>query len=143
MTEITIDKLEFVRLRIPSLIPLDLIEAVKGRNFTPEAFIKSQEEQIDNPHNFLFALIDTDSKIQGYLWVVKEPLDDSLYINTFSIKKEYWGKGKGIELATEFLDGLVKKMKPSKVLWATTNERFFLKKGFKKSKISLMEYNPN
>lgn len=141
--ETEIDNLEFVRLRIPSLIPKELIECVKGRNFTPDEFIKNQEQNIDNPFNYLFALIDENKKIQGYLWVVKEPLDGSLYINTFSIKKEYWGKGKGIEIATRFLDGMVRELKPSRVLWATTNEKFFAKKGFKRSKICLMEYNPN
>jgi hypothetical protein len=88
-----IDTLEFVKLKIPKLIPTHLIESVKGRTFTPEQFIKYQEAQLDNPYNYLYALIDEDKKIQGYLWAEINILDGSLFVNTFSITKEFWGKG--------------------------------------------------
>ncbi len=35
-----IDSLEFVRLKIPRLIPVGLIENVKGRTFTADQFYK-------------------------------------------------------------------------------------------------------
>lgn len=60
--ESTVSNLEIVRLKIPRLIPLELIEAVKGRTFSPEQFIAYQEQQIDNPGNFLYALIDAEKK---------------------------------------------------------------------------------
>jgi len=135
--------LKFVRLKMPRLIPSLLIDAVKGRTFSPEQFYMYQEMQIDNPSNFLYVLVDDDKKIQGYLWAELNILDNSLFINTFSISKEYWGKGAGIDKAIEFLEVLRKQTKSPRVLWATTNEKFFLKKGFKRSKISLLEYNSN
>jgi RimJ/RimL family protein N-acetyltransferase len=137
----TIPKLEFVRLKIPRLIPKELIEAVKGRTFTPDQFITYQERQVDSPGNFLYALIDKDKKIQGYLWAELNGLDGTLFVNTFSISKEYWGKGLGIKKAIEFLSTLKEKTKAPRVYWCTTNEKFFAKNGFKRSKISLMEYN--
>ena len=141
MHEDQINNLEFVRLKIPKLIPRELIEEVKGRTFTPEQFYQYQEGQIDNPYNFLFAVIDSDKKIQGYLWAEMNILDNSLFVNTFSVNKKWWGKGKAISLVVKFLGKLKEKTKSPRVFWVTTNEKFFLKHGFKRSKNCLMEYN--
>lgn len=138
-----VSRLEFVRLKIPRLIPIELIEAVKGRTFTPQQFIEYQEEQVSNPGNFLYALIDNEKKIQGYLWAELNRLDGSLFVNTFSICKGYWGKGLGIRKAIDFLETLKKKTKAPRVFWITNNEKFFAKQGFKRSKNCLMEYNSN
>lgn len=134
-------ELEFVRLKIPRLLPLDLIDSVKGRTFSPEQFIHYQEKQIDNPGNFLFALIDDEKKIHGYLWCESNNLDGSLFVNTFSISKDYWGKGKGIQKAIAFLETLKEKTKAPRVFWVTTNEKFFSKYGFKRSRNCLMEFS--
>lgn len=139
----TVEKLEFVRLKIPRLIPLELIESVKGRTFTPEQFLNYQEQQVDNPGNYLYALIDKEKKIHGYLWAEVNALDGSLFVNTFSIDKKYWGKGTGIEKAIQFLQTLKEKTKAPRVFWISTNEKFFSKHGFKRSKNVLMEYNPD
>lgn len=139
--KLMVSKLEFVRLKIPRLIPVSLIDAVKGRTFTSEQFLLYQEQQVDNPGNFLYALIDENKKIHGYLWAEMNALDGTLFVNTFSIDKEYWGKGAGIRKAVEFLENLKSKTKAPKVFWITTNEKFFCKHGFKKSKNCLMEYN--
>lgn len=146
MTEATeskeiIDTLEFVKLRIPRLIPIELIDSVKGRTFTPEQFYKYQEAQVDNPYNFLYVMVDAEKKIHGYLWAELNMLDSSLFFNTFSITKEFWGKGKIIPKVIVFLKDLKEKTKAPTVFWCTTNEKFFLKHGFKRSRISLMEYN--
>lgn len=138
-----IDQLMFVKLKIPKLIPRELIESVKGRTFTPEQFYDYQAKQVDNPYNHLFALVDSAKKIHGYLWAEVNVLDDSLFINTFSISKEFWGKGEAIKKVTDFLDGFRKKINATRVFWLTSNERFFLKHGFKRSKMALMEYNSN
>lgn len=140
-TKKKIEELQFVRLKIPRIIPKDLIESVKGRTFTADQFYEYQEAQVDNPYNYLYALINEDKKIQGYLWAESNLLDGSLFVNTFSITKEYWGKGEAIPRVIEFLVELKNKMKAPRVFWITTNEKFFLKHGFKRSKNVLMEYN--
>ena len=139
MAEATINDLKFYKLKFPRLIPPELIEAVKGRNFTPDQFYDNQEKNKGNPNNYLYALIDNDSVIQGYFWAIREWTGE-LYVNTFSIAKEFWGKGKFIDKVGDFLKDLVRREGISKVLWATQNERFFLKHGFKRSNIRLMEY---
>jgi len=138
-----IDDLEFVRLFLPRLIPVELIENVKGRTFTPEQFYDYQEDQRNNPQNYLYALVDNQKKIHGYLWAESNSLDGSLFVNTFSVSKKYWGKGAAIERVTNFLHQLTDRLNPPKVFWVTTNEKFFLKHGFKRSKNILMEYNVN
>lgn len=145
MDNADLEKLEFLKLKFPRLIPIDLIEGVKGKTFTPEQFYKYQEQQVkfENPGNLLYALIDHEKKIQGYLWAEISQLDGSMFVNTFSIKKEYWFKGKAIPKVTEFLEFLKNKHKCERVFWITTNEKFFIKHGFKRSKNVLMEYNPN
>lgn len=136
-----IDNLQFVKLKFPELIPIDLIESVKGRTFTPIQFYKYQKDNVDNPYNYLFALVDTQKRIHGYLWAEMNVLDESLFINTFSVNKLYWGKGKAIPKAITFLKELKTRIKAKRVFWITTNEKFFLKNGFKRSKNVLMEYN--
>lgn len=136
----SLDDLFFTKLKIPRLIPKDLIENVKGRTFTPEMFYKYQESQMDNPYNFLYVLIDDQRKIHAYLWAEMNSLDNSLFVNTFSISKEYWHKGKAIEKSIQFLSKLKKDLGSQRVFWVTTNEKFFLKHGFKRSKNVLMEY---
>lgn len=138
--ETNLSKLEFVRLKIPRLIPRDLIESVKGRTFTPEKFYDYQELQIDNPHNFLYALIDPSKKIHGFLWAETNILDGTLFVNTFSIDKQFWGKGKGIEKAVDFLRTIQKKIQAPRTFWISTNERFFSKHHFRRAKQVLMEY---
>ena len=143
--EADLDNLEFLKLRFPRLIPLSLIENVKGRTFTPEQFYKYQEDQVkfENPGNLLYALIDKEKVIHGYLWAELSQLDGSMFVNTFSIEKDYWFKGKAIPKVIQFLDFLKKKHNCERVFWITTNEKFFLKHGFKRSKNVLMEYNTN
>jgi len=138
-----INTLSFVRLKIPRLIPIELIESVKGRTFTTEEFYVYQENQVRNPQNFLYVLIDKENKIHGYMWAELNSLDGSLFVNTFSIEKEYWGKGTAIPKAIKLIEHLVLKSKAKRVFWVTTNEKFFIKHNFKRSKNVLMEYNLN
>lgn len=141
--EPSLSKMEFVRLRIPRLIPVELIEAVKGRTFTPERFIEYQERVLDSPSNFLYVLVDEERVIHGYLWAELNGLDDSLFINTFSVSKKFWGKGEAMKIAIDLAAKLKEKTGAPTVYWCSTNEKFFIKHGFKKSKIVLMEYNSN
>jgi len=143
VVEKQLEELKFVKLKIPRLIPREIIESVKGRTFTADQFYTYQDSQVKNPYNHLFALINESKKIVGYFWAEMNLLDNSMFVNTFSISKEYWDKGQAIEKAINLLKELVSKTRASRVFWITTNEKFFLKKGFKKSKNVLMEYAVN
>lgn len=139
--------LDFIRITIAQgvrLIPSELIESVKGILFTPEQFYQRQEAHMNagNPGNLLFALVTKDDmKVHGYLWAEINQLDKTLFINTFSVSKEYWGKGLIMNNVVSFLDKLKHKHNCPRVFWITTNDKFFVKHGFKRSKNVLMEYN--
>lgn len=137
----TVDNLEFIRLKIPRVIPIELIEAVKGRTFSADQFYNYQDTQLKNPNNLLYALIDDQKKIQGYLWAQVNGLDGSLFVNTFSIAKKFWGSGKAVEKAKEFLKDLKDKVKAERVFWISSNPKFYKKHGFSQSKNVLLEYN--
>lgn len=136
-------ELTWIRLFYPKLIPSELIESVKGRTFTPEQFYAYQEEVKEWPGNFLYVLVDTNKVIQGYLWAEINNLDGSLFINTFSIRKEHWHKGAIIKRVTDFIADLKERTKAPRIYWITTNPKFFEKYGFHRSRNVLMEYNPD
>jgi hypothetical protein len=124
-------------------IPKEYIENVKGRTFDVMAFYQYQYMQIknQNPNNLLYLLVNKKNEaIKGFLWCEVNALDGSLFINTYSVSKEYWDSGKMIKRVTDFLDKFVKKERFPRVYWMTTNAKFFLKHGFSKSKQCLMEY---
>ena len=137
---IDFENLRWVKLYNPEIIPQKLIEEIRGRTYSVEEFYEYQKINKENPGNLLYAIADNDNKIRGYLWAEMNALDESLFINTFSIDKEYWNKGEAIDFAIEFLRDLKDKIKARFVYWMTTNSRFFMKKGFKESKHHLMIY---
>lgn len=142
--EACIEDLKFIKILIPEnvrLIPKELIESVKGRLFSVEQFYKYQEDQAkhENAANLLYVLMGKDKKIEGYLWLEMNQLDKSLFVNTFSISKKYWYKGKAMYKAVDWVEKIKNKHACPRVFWCTVNERFFVKHGFKKSQTVLME----
>lgn len=133
-----LEDLEFVILKIPRCIPVELINSVKGRTFTPEQFYAYQEANVKNPNNYLYVLVDSGKKIHGYLWFEQNSLDKSIFINTFSIDKAFWGKGAAIHFVVDFMKGLKKRLSAHQVIWCTTNPNYFKFIGFKASKQVLM-----
>jgi hypothetical protein len=143
MTTETIKPLTFVRLRVPSLIPPELVEAVKGRTFDVQDFFRYQEMVKGEEGNYLYVLIDEEKKIKGYLWAERNNLDGSLFVNTLSVVKDFWHKGAIMEIVEEFLIDLKEYCKAPRVYWSTQNPKFFEKRKWKRSKNVLMEYNPD
>jgi len=145
MTEKTIyplEELKYVRLLIPRLIPEYLIEHVKGRTFTPEQFYIYLESITDISDNssLLYAIYDPENSIVGFMWAIINQLDNTLFINTFSMDKVYWKNGKAINIAIDILKTLVERYNCPQTLWMTTNPKYYQKHGFKVSKNVAMEY---
>lgn len=140
---VTFDDYDFVKLMFPRLIPKTLLENIKGCSFTPEAFYDYQESQVNkgNPNNLLYALVNKEKKIHGFLWCDVNAIDNSLCVNTLSVDKHLWHKGKIMPKICSFLSEIKKARGCPKVYWMTTNDKFFSKHGFKRSKNVLMEYN--
>lgn len=135
--------MRWIKLYEPTLVPAKYVEQVKGRNYSVKDFFEYQEMNSQNPCNLLFGYVDENNAVKGYLWANINALDSTLFINTLSVDKKLWHNKKVFQEAIEFLNKVQKKIEASKTLWCSTNKRFFLSKGFKTSKIWLMEYDPN
>ena len=136
-----LEQLKYVRLLIPTLIPRELIEHVKGRTFTPEQFYEYQEGfTVDDDQNLLYAIYDPENAIVGYIWAEINQLDRTLFVNTFSMDKAYWKNGEAMNIAIDILKMLVERFQCPQTLWFTTNPKYYQKHGFKVSKNVAMEY---
>lgn len=143
-----IDELRWVRLFSPVHVPKYLVEQVRDRDYTVEDFYKYQdlhcihqtkEGPTLNPFNHLYAMVDEENMVQGFLWFVIDPLSKDMVINTFSVAKEYWGRG-AVKRLSDHVKEIKKNLKIKKVYWITNYPKHSERHGFKRSRSVLMEY---
>ena len=143
------DDLRWVRLFTASHIPLYLVEQIKGREFEDDAYLKhldknvlmqSEQGPILNPLFHLWALVDPDNLVRGFLWFTVDPLEQAIVIQTYSVDSNFWGKG-AIERLVKHIKFIQKKSQLKKIYWITNHPKHSAKYGFKPSKNVLMEYN--
>lgn len=144
-----LDELRWVRLYSAIHIPVYLVEQVRDRDYTVEDFFKYQEINctVDgksgpmlNPLNHLYALVDKNNLVKGFLWFVVDCLSKDLCINTYSVDKEYWCKGRAVSKLEELVKEVMDKQKVKKVFWVTNYPKHSERHGFKRSKSVLMEF---
>lgn len=144
-----LDELRWVRAFSPDLIPKYLVEQIKSREYSVDNFYKYHELNCLlsgkdglqlNPYNYLYVLADKNNFTKGFLWLVVDPLNNDLVVNTFSVDKEYWGNGKAMKKASSHIKEIMKKIKSNKVYWITNYPKHSERNGFKRSKGVLMEY---
>lgn len=143
-------ELQWVRIFTPIHIPRYLIDQVKNKDFNFEDFFAYQERNcvsIDedgsfrlNPLNQLWLLVDDRHMAKGFLWFTVNPLSKDVFIQTFSVDKEYWGGGRAVRKLEEFVIDLAKKADLKKIYWITNCPKHSKKHGFETSKNVLMEY---
>ena len=151
---IDVDALRWVRLITPVAVPRYLIDQIKFKDYTTDDFFKYQQLNCviqdengihANPFNHLYALIDDENMIKGILWFVIDPLSKHMVINTYTVNKNIWQKeplkSKSVSKLSEFVKGIMKKLKIEKVYWITRYPKHSQKHGFKASKNVLMEYS--
>jgi N-acetylglutamate synthase-like GNAT family acetyltransferase len=143
-------KLQFIRIFDPVHIPVELVEQVRDRKFSVEKFYeyqsivcvsKTEHGMVLNPLNLLFVIVNEKKKVIGFLWAVVAPLSQDLVINTFSMHKDYWGKGEAVDLATKKCKEILKESGLNRVYWITNYPKHSERYGFKRAKGVLMEYN--
>jgi len=143
-------ELQWIRIFTPIHIPRYLIEQVRSRDFSIEDFFTYQETNcisVDqnnsftlNPLNQLWLLVDPKHIAKGFLWFTINPLSKDVFIQTFSVDKEYWGGGRAVRKLEEFVSDLAKKADLKKIYWITNCPKHSKKHGFEASKNVLMEY---
>lgn len=147
--EINFEELRFIRVFTPSHIPKELIEQVKNRTYDVDEWYKYQEvvclRQTDsgpqlNPLSMLYAIADNGNRVVGVLWCEVVPLENSLVIQTFSMDKKYWVRGKAVSLLADKAKEIVRECKLKTIYWFTNYPKHSEKYGFKRSKSVLMEF---
>lgn len=145
-----IDDLKWVRIFEPNHIPRYLVDQIKNKDFTTDDFyryqkevnlVKNNELVTFNPLNHLYILIDNENKVKGFVWLWIDELSKDLFLNTYSIDKEYWFNGKAVKKVANFIKDLKNKADLNKVFWITNYPKHSERYGFKRSKNILMEYS--
>tara|TARA_R110002126_G_scaffold77229_5_gene192676 strand:- start:2954 stop:3499 length:546 start_codon:yes stop_codon:yes gene_type:complete len=144
-----IDELRWVRAFSPIYIPKYLVEQIRDRQYSVDDFYKYQEINclVDsvkgptlNPFHHLYVLVDEENVVKGFLWFVIDALSKNVIINTFSMDKQYWGKGLAVKRLSDHVKEIINKLKLKKVYWLTNYPKHSERHGFKRSKSVLMEY---
>ena len=135
----------------PDVVPHYLIEQVRDRDYSVEDFFRYQqincmtqtEDGVKlNPFSHLYVLADPENKVKGMLWFCVDPLTKDVIIQTFSVDKDYWGKGEAVKKLAEHIKEIRKRAKLNKIYWITNYPKHSMRYGFKQSKSVLMEYDP-
>lgn len=146
----TIEDLSWHRLVAPQFIPKNLIEQIKHRDYTVDDFYKFHmnncEVMIDgmkrlNPFSHLYALLDPDFKVRGVAWFSVDPLSKNIIVNTYSVEKEYWGKGKAVKKLEDMVKSVKEGANLNKIFWINSYPKHAERNGFKRSKQILFEYS--
>ncbi len=145
-------ELRCLRIFDPTHIPREYIEQIKEREYEVDRFyefqkaicMKQEDDKVSlNPYNLLFAIVDTNNRVKGVLWMVIDVLGNSLVINTFSIDKAFWGSGEAIQLVRDKALEIKEGAELERIYWITRCPKHSEKYGFKRSKNVLMEYKEN
>lgn len=143
--------LKWIRVFTPVHIPKYLVEQIRDRDYSVEDFYKFQEMCCVrmtnngpslNPLNHLHILANDENTTKGFVWFTIDELSKDIFINTFSMDKEYWNKGYAVEKLSDFVKEIREKANLNKIYWVTNYEKHSMRYGFKRSKSILMEYDP-
>lgn len=149
MSDSNIENLKWIKIFDPNHIPNYLIEQIKHRDYSIEDFFKYHEVNSlgyvqkhghINPFSQLYLLATKENLAKGFLWFVIDPLTKDIIIQSYSVDKEYWGKGAAVEKLAKLIKEIKEKGKFKKVYWVTNYPKHSEKFGFKRSKSILMEY---
>lgn len=131
-------KLEYIRIYNFRLIPDRLFEA-KGAEYDSE-YLRGPvaESPLDDHNTVLYGLYDDKSVIHGILWISYSLMTHKLWVNLFSVDKEYQDSN-NMETAMEHIRKNCKIQGITTVNVVTTRYKAFEKYGAKKSKLVNME----
>lgn len=147
--EVDFDGLRFMRVFTPMHVPKELIEQVRDRTYDVDDWYKYQESICTtqtpsgprlNPFSLLYVIADGGNKVVGMLWCEIDALGKTLVIQTFSMDRKYWVRGKAVALLSKKGKEIAKECKLKKIVWMTNYPKHSERYGFKRSKSVLMEY---
>jgi hypothetical protein len=149
LREVDFDSLRFIRVFTPIHVPKELIEQVRDREYEVDDWYKYQEiicvRQTDsgpqlNPLSLLYVIADEGNKVVGMFWAEIDTLSKTLVVQTFSMDKNYWCKGKAVNLLSKKAKEILKECKLDRAVWHTNYPKHSERYGFKRSRSVLMEF---
>lgn len=144
-----INELRWIRVFTPIHIPKKYVENISHRRYSVDDFFTYQEmiclRQTSegptlNPFSHLYVLANKENETKGFLWFVVDPLTKDIVIQSYSVDREYWGKG-AVEKLANHIKEIRKKANLNKIYWITDFPNHSKKYGFKPSSSILMEYS--
>lgn len=145
-----IEELRWVRIFSASHIPKYLVEQIAKRDYSVndlytylEGFllIPGAEGPTLNPLFHVWALVDPENLVKGFVWFTVDPLSKDMIIQVYSVDRSYWGSKQAVEKLANHMKEIRKNANLKKIYWITAFPAHSAKNGFKKSKNILMEYN--
>ena len=142
--------LKFIRVFTPVHVPKELIEQIREKEYTVDDWYKHQEEICTivtkdgprlNPLSMLYVVADEGNKVVGTLWTELNTLENALIIQTFSMDREYWHRGKAVQLLADKAKEIAKSVNVKKIYYITNYPKHSEWYGYKRSKGVLMEYD--
>lgn len=149
LKEVDFEALRFIRVFTPMHVPKVLIEQVRDRTYEVEDWYRYQElicmrqtpngPQL-NPLSMLYVIADEGNKVVGMLWCEVDALGKTLVVQTFSMDKRYWMRGKAVALLAKKAKEIAKECKLKVIKWLNNYPKHSERYGFKRSKTVLMEW---
>ncbi len=145
-----LDELRWVRLFTGSHIPRYLVEQIAKRDYEVDDLYTYIEANVLrptelgptlNPLFHVWALVNPENLVRGFLWFTIDPLTKDILIQVYSVDSNYWGCKDAVYKLVTHVKDLRKRGGLKKVYWMTKFPKHSLKYGFKPSKCVLMEYN--
>lgn len=129
--------LKFVYINDLSLIPRYLVDQVKGRDWTTDAFYDNEKIIVNNPFGVLGAFVDKEL-VKGFLWASVSPLDMNINVHALSVDKEFQGKTI-LKEAANIMRKIRDQLGLKKIRFITSRPNAMESAGFKRTNRTIME----
>ena len=103
----TENQLTFVRVYDFRLIPVRLLEQVKGDDYDQNYLLMFGNQLLLQENQLLYAMADKDNVIHGVLWAEFNQVNGWLFVNTLSVDKDFQD-GETIGRALDYLREAIK-----------------------------------
>ena len=145
-----IDELRWVRLFTSDHIPRYLVEQIAKREYSVEDLYTYLEGNLLrmtkdgptlNPLFHVWALVNPENLVKGFLWFTIDPLSKDMLIQVYSVDSHYWGSKQAVNKLADHMKSLRKGGGMKKIYWITRFPRHSKKYNLKPSDAILMVYN--
>jgi len=147
------EDLKFVRLTEPgqfNLIPRYLFEQVKDEDLIIDRVYQYGPHSLAHPFTFFHVLVEKDTAlIKGFLWAEIDVYTNILFVNIFSVDREYQGDD-ALKITLDFAEKIQEEQQLTKIQMITPrpeacearDKRMNEKPRLKRSKITILEIQP-